>query len=129
MRDGSMLATANDAVAQSDEIDPLPRCGLGQQAMVRKAWNGIHFEHPRLIGMVQPKINACQSAGPQCGTGILRDEFKDIPESALYMIGAIAEAKANAKPEPKPKPAAKPKASKKPAADAPADSDDTPAAD
>ena len=43
--------------------------------MVGKARNGIHFEHPRLIGMVQPKINACQAAGPQCGTGIFRDEF------------------------------------------------------
>ena len=30
---------------------------------------------------------------------ILRDEFKDFPESALYMIGAIGEAKASAKPE------------------------------
>jgi F-type H+-transporting ATPase subunit beta len=29
---------------------------------------------------------------------ILRDEFKDYPESALYMIGAIDEAKAKAKP-------------------------------
>ncbi len=29
---------------------------------------------------------------------ILRDEFKDCPESALYMIGAISEAKARAKP-------------------------------
>ena len=29
---------------------------------------------------------------------ILRDEFKDYPESALYMIGAIGEAKAKAKP-------------------------------
>jgi F-type H+-transporting ATPase subunit beta len=29
---------------------------------------------------------------------ILRDEFKDYPESALYMIGAIGEAKAPAKP-------------------------------
>ena len=28
---------------------------------------------------------------------ILRDEFKDVPESALYMIGAIAEAKQPAK--------------------------------
>jgi F-type H+-transporting ATPase subunit beta len=45
---------------------------------------------------------------------ILRDEFKDYPESALYMIGAIAEAKEPAKagkpageptPEPDPKPA------------------------
>ena len=32
---------------------------------------------------------------------ILRDEFKDVPESALYMIGTIGEAKAKAKPEPK----------------------------
>ncbi|MFH1820091.1 MAG: F0F1 ATP synthase subunit beta [Pseudomonadota bacterium] len=31
---------------------------------------------------------------------ILRDELKDIPESALYMIGAIAEAKAKREPEP-----------------------------
>jgi len=37
---------------------------------------------------------------------ILRDEFKDYPESALYMIGAIGEAKKNpaGKPELKPKP-------------------------
>ena len=35
---------------------------------------------------------------------ILRDEFKDYPESALYMIGAIDEAKAKAKTV---KPAAK----------------------
>src|SRR5471030_3523086 len=33
---------------------------------------------------------------------ILRDEFKDYPESALYMIGTIAEAKTAAKPEAKP---------------------------
>ena len=32
---------------------------------------------------------------------ILRDEFKDVPESALYMIGAIDEALAKAKPEAK----------------------------
>jgi F-type H+-transporting ATPase subunit beta len=31
---------------------------------------------------------------------ILRDEFKDYPESALYMIGAIGEAKAPVKPDP-----------------------------
>jgi F-type H+/Na+-transporting ATPase subunit beta len=36
---------------------------------------------------------------------ILRDEFKDCPESALYMIGAIGEAKKTA-PPPKPEPAA-----------------------
>jgi F-type H+-transporting ATPase subunit beta len=46
---------------------------------------------------------------------ILRDEFKDYPESALYMIGTIDEAKAKAKPlppaapaNPESKPAGKP---------------------
>lgn len=34
---------------------------------------------------------------------ILRDEFIGCPESALYMIGAIGEARAKAKPEPEPK--------------------------
>jgi F-type H+-transporting ATPase subunit beta len=32
---------------------------------------------------------------------ILRDEFKDTPESALYMIGAIGEVKQKSKPEAK----------------------------
>jgi F-type H+-transporting ATPase subunit beta len=41
---------------------------------------------------------------------ILRDELKDSPESALYMIGTIDEAKGKAKPETQPeaKPEAKP---------------------
>jgi F-type H+-transporting ATPase subunit beta len=46
---------------------------------------------------------------------ILRDEFKDYPESALYMIGAIGEAK---KPEPK-KPEAKRPEAKQPDATQP----------
>ncbi len=53
---------------------------------------------------------------------ILRDEFKDYPESALYMIGAIGEAKQKAKPgtpvakaDPESKTAAK--SAPKPAAD------------
>jgi F-type H+-transporting ATPase subunit beta len=40
---------------------------------------------------------------------ILRDEFKDYPESALYMIGAIGEAKTPAKTGPKPQPQSGPK--------------------
>src|SRR5208337_4812126 len=38
---------------------------------------------------------------------ILNDEFKDYPESALYMIGAIDEAKEKARPLPPAKPGAK----------------------
>ena len=46
---------------------------------------------------------------------ILRDEFKDYPESALYMIGTIGEAKGKAKPVP---PAAPAKPESKPEAKA-----------
>jgi F-type H+-transporting ATPase subunit beta len=54
---------------------------------------------------------------------ILHDEFKDYPESALYMIGAIDEAKKKASPdksESKPEPGAEPlaKADPKPVTDA-----------
>jgi len=46
---------------------------------------------------------------------ILHDEFKDYPESALYMIGPIGEAKKNAPPG---KPTAKAEAGAKPVAKA-----------
>src|ERR1700678_1267436 len=45
---------------------------------------------------------------------ILRDEFKDYPESALYMIGAISEAKAQPKPSAPPEPAKPGSAAAKP---------------
>jgi F-type H+-transporting ATPase subunit beta len=53
---------------------------------------------------------------------ILRDEFKDYPESALYMIGAIDEAKGKAKTgkpvaKAEPGPKTEPQGNKKPAAD------------
>jgi F-type H+-transporting ATPase subunit beta len=41
---------------------------------------------------LEDALNGCER--------ILNDEFKDYPESALYMIGAIDEAKAKAKPGP-----------------------------
>jgi F-type H+/Na+-transporting ATPase subunit beta len=49
------------------------------------------------------------------GERILHDEFKDYPESALYMIGPISEAKGKAKPG---QPAAPAKPDSKPAANA-----------
>jgi F-type H+-transporting ATPase subunit beta len=45
---------------------------------------------------------------------ILHDEFKDYPESALYMIGTIDDAKANAKPVPPAAPAKPESAAAKP---------------
>jgi F-type H+-transporting ATPase subunit beta len=44
---------------------------------------------------------------------ILADEFKDLPESALYMIGAVDEATAKAKSSAQSKPDAKPEAEDK----------------
>ena len=50
---------------------------------------------------------------------ILRDEFKDYPEGALYMIGTIDEAKGKAKPS-QPATLTEAKADQKPAVDSPA---------
>ena len=44
----------------------------------------------KLVGL-KDSLDGCER--------ILRDEFKDLPESALYMIGAIGEAKKDAKPD------------------------------
>jgi len=46
----------------------------------------------RLVSL-EDALNGCER--------ILRDEFKDCPESALYMIGSIDEAQGKAKSEPK----------------------------
>ncbi|MEO5926457.1 MAG: F0F1 ATP synthase subunit beta [Bryobacteraceae bacterium] len=50
---------------------------------------------------IQGKIVSLEDSLDGCER-ILRDEFKDYPESALYMIGAIDEAKKETAPEPKP---------------------------
>ena len=49
---------------------------------------------------------------------ILADEFKDLPESALYMIGTVDEAHAKAKASVKAKPEPGPKPTEKEAAHA-----------
>ncbi len=51
------------------------------------------------------KLVSLESALDGCER-ILRDEFKDVPESALYMIGAIDEARAKTELEPTPTPQA-----------------------
>ena len=65
----------------------------------------------KLVGL-EDALDGCER--------ILADEFKDYPESALYMIGKIDEAKAKGKPGPgqASKPAAKPADRVAPAADA-----------
>jgi F-type H+-transporting ATPase subunit beta len=83
---------------------------LTQPFFATEQFSGIKGQ---LVGL-KDSLDGCER--------ILRDEFKDYPESALYMIGAIDQAKKNAppdKPETKATPGAKPaaKADPKPAAD------------
>ena len=53
------------------------------------AWNSFSGIKGKLVSL-KDSLDGCER--------ILQDEFKDYPESALYMIGAIGEAN---KPEPK----------------------------
>ena len=68
---------------------------------------------PGKLVSLQDSLDGCER--------ILRDEFKDYPERALYMIGAIDEAKGKAKPgEPTPKSKSEAGNDSKPAAKSPA---------
>jgi F-type H+-transporting ATPase subunit beta len=72
---------------------------------------------------LQGKLVSLEDALDGCER-ILNDEFKDYPESALYMIGAIDEAKSKAKPA-----AASDKADTKPEPDSPPEPDPEPEAE
>jgi F-type H+-transporting ATPase subunit beta len=83
---------------------------LTQPFFATEQFSGIHG---KLVSL-KDSLDGCER--------ILRDEFKDYPESALYMIGAIDEAKKKAppdKPVAKAEPGAEPatKGAPKPAAD------------
>jgi hypothetical protein len=76
---------------------------LTQPFFATEQFSGI----PGKIVSLKDSLDGCER--------ILRDEFKDYPESALYMIGAIDEAKKEVRAEAKGGP--KPAAASKPAAD------------
>ena len=85
--------------------------------MLCSAWSNFRREDRKVVGrarrlerfLTQPfftteqftglkgKLVSLKDALDGCER-ILRDDFKDYPESALYMIGTIDEAKARAKP-------------------------------
>ncbi len=78
---------------------------LTQPFFATEQFSGIKGQ---LVGL-KDSLDGCER--------ILRDEFKDYPESALYMIGAIDEAKKKAppdKPEAKAEPGATPAAQAEP---------------
>jgi F-type H+-transporting ATPase subunit beta len=63
------------------------------------------FTNEQITGLTRTLVRL-EDAQDGCER-ILHDEFKDIPESALYMIGAIDEVKADQKPTADSKPNAK----------------------
>jgi F-type H+-transporting ATPase subunit beta len=87
-----------------EQLSPEDRKVVGRARRLERFLTQPFFTTEQFTGL-KGKLVSLKDALDGCER-ILRDEFKDVPESALYMIGAIAEAKAKAKPEPKlePKP-------------------------
>ena len=73
-------------------------------ARARRFLTQPFFTTEQFTGL-QGKLVALEDALDGCER-ILGDEFQDYPENALYMIGAIGEAKQRARPGTKPKPEA-----------------------
>lgn len=106
-----------------EQLSPEDRKVVGRARRLERFLTQPFFTTEQFTGL-KGKLVSLKDALDGCER-ILRDEFKDLPESALYMIGAIAEAKAAAKPgqppaSAKPDPKAEAKAGLKPAAEPPA---------
>ena len=101
------------AMLGMEQLSPEDRKIVGRARRLERFLTQPFFTTEKFSG-IKGKLVSLKDSLDGCER-ILRDEFKDYPESALYMIGAIGEAK---KPDPKstPQPAnsekAKPKAAK-----------------
>jgi F-type H+-transporting ATPase subunit beta len=101
-----------------EQLSPEDRKVVGRARRLERFLTQPFFTTEQFTGL-KGKLVSLKDSLDGCER-ILRDEFKDYPESALYMIGAISEAKkpaapaAPAKPDaptdPKPASAAKPDA-------------------
>ena len=90
-----------------EQLSPEDRNVVGRARRLERFLTQPFFTTEQFTGL-NGKLVSLKDALDGCER-ILRDEFKDYPESALYMIGAIGEAKANAKTVADPaKPAAEP---------------------
>ena len=87
-----------------EQLSPEDRKTVGRARRLERFLTQPFFTTEKFSG-IKGKLVSLKDSLDGCER-ILRDEFKDYPESALYMIGAIGEAK---KTDPKP---AEPKAAK-----------------
>jgi F-type H+-transporting ATPase subunit beta len=93
------------AMLGMEQLSPEDRMIVGRARRLERFLTQPFFTTEQFSGM-KGKLVSLKDALDGCER-ILRDEFKDYPESALYMIGAISEAKKTddkAKPDAKPKP-------------------------
>jgi F-type H+-transporting ATPase subunit beta len=90
------------AMLGMEQLSPEDRLAAGRARRLERFLTQPFFTTEQFSGIkgrtvsLQDTLDGCER--------ILRDEFKDVPESALYMIGAIGEAKKPA-PQAKPEPA------------------------
>jgi len=85
-----------------DQLSPADRMTVGRARRLERFLTQPFFATEQFSGLKGKQVSV-KDALDGCER-ILRDEFKDYPESALYMIGSIDEAK---KPTPQPAPKAK----------------------
>jgi F-type H+-transporting ATPase subunit beta len=79
-----------------EQLSPEDRDVVGRARRLERFLTQPFFTTEQFTGKTG-KLVSLEDALDGCER-ILRDEFKDYPESALYMIGAVGEAKASAKP-------------------------------
>jgi F-type H+-transporting ATPase subunit beta len=82
-----------------EQLSPEDRKTVGRARRLERFLTQPFFTTEKFSG-IKGKLVSLKDSLDGCER-ILRDEFKDYPESALYMIGAIGEAK-NPKPTPQP---------------------------
>ena len=120
---GSDLEQLKDAVERDflklDEQERNVRNAVARARRLERFLTQPFFTTEQFSGM-KGKLVSLKDSLDGCER-ILRDEFKDYPESALYMIGAIGEAKKPDQPEAK-KPEAKLPEAKRPATKNPSES-------
>ena len=97
-----------------EQLSPEDRSVVARARRLERFLTQPFFATEQFSG-IKGKLVSLKDALDGCER-ILRDEFKDIPESALYMIGTIDEATANTKPG-QPIPSAKPESKTEATAD------------
>ncbi len=100
-----------------EQLAPDDRAVVGRARRLERFLTQPFFATEQFSGIPGKNVNLKDSLDG-CER-ILNDEFKDYPESALYMIGAVDEAKKQVNPAAKPQPAKPPSEAAHAAANAP----------